>query len=72
MAADLAWVSLSARVPQDRETVYARAKAGTAKKVVFDDSRPPRWISAHIVYHFEYFIEWAPLEAVEQPLDRTG
>lgn len=72
MTDDLVWVSLSDRVPQDREVVYARARAGTPKKVVFDDSLPPRWIGAHIVYHFEYFVEWASLEAAERALDRTG
>ena len=72
MTDDLPWVSLYERVPQDRETVYARARAGTPKKVVFDDGFPPRWIGAHIVYHFEYFIEWAPVEVDKRALDRTG
>jgi len=72
MTDDLAWVSLSVCQPQDGEVVYARARAGTPKKVAFYESPTPRWIGANIVYQFEYFGEWAPLEADEQALDRTG
>ena len=72
MTDDVVWVSLAVRQPQDREVVYARARAGTPQKVMFYESPAPRWIGANIVYQFEYFREWAPLEADAQALHRTG
>ena len=71
MTDDLAWVLLIVQQPQDRQLVYARAKYGTPKKVVFY-ADPPRWIGANIVYQYEYFREWAPLEADDRTLDRTA
>jgi hypothetical protein len=66
------WISLAVRTPQDREVVYARAKAGTPKKVVFYEDPIPRWIGANIVYEFAYFREWAPVEAEQRALDKTA
>jgi len=71
MTDDLACVLLIVQQPQDRQLVYARAKYGTPKKVVFY-SDPPRWIGANIVYQYEYFREWTPLEAADRTLDRTA
>jgi hypothetical protein len=56
---DLAWVSIAARRPKDRELVYARAKSGLPKKVTFYARPSPRWEGSSIVYDFLYFAEWA-------------
>ena len=72
MTDDLAWVSITAQQPYDRQLVYARGKAGTRHKVVFYASPTPRWIGASIVFQFEYFREWAPLEADDQTLRTTA
>ena len=66
---DRAWISISVREPRDHELVYARAKRGTPRKVVFY-ATPPRWIGANIVYQFEYFREWAP--AGEQSMKKSA
>lgn len=71
MAPDLAWISVSVREPHDREVVYARAKCGTPQKVVFCAS-PARWIGANIIYQFEYFREWAPVDSREPAMKRTA
>jgi hypothetical protein len=71
MTDDRAWVLLIVQQPQDKQLVYARAKYGTPQKVVFYTD-PPRWIGANIVYAYEYFREWAPLEVDDRTLDRTA
>jgi hypothetical protein len=71
VADDLAWVLLIVLQPQDRQLVYARAKYGTPKKVVFHTD-PPRWIGANIVYQYEYFREWAPIETDGHTLERLA
>ena len=71
MTPDLAWVSISMREPHDREVVYARANRGTPQKVVFY-ANPSRWIGANIVYQFEYFREWTPLESAERSMKRSA
>ena len=72
MADDLAWVSITAQQPHDRQVVYARVKCGMPHKVMFYAWPSPRWVGANIVFQFEYFKEWAPLQADEQALFRTG
>jgi hypothetical protein len=71
MSDDLTWVSMSRRQPDDCQLVYARAKHGTAQSVVFY-ANPRRWIGANIVYQFEYFIEWAPVQVGTHALEKTG
>ena len=71
MTDDLAWVLLIVQQPQDRQLVYARAKYGTPKKVVFYVD-PARWIGANIVYRYEYFREWAPIETDGQTRARVA
>ena len=71
MADDLAWVPTAMRQPHDLERVYARAKGGTPQKVTYY-ANPTRWVSASIVYQFEYFTEWAPAEAEDRELAKTG
>ena len=72
MTDDLAWVPIGTRQPHDRELVYARVQSGKPHKVRFYTQPSPRWVGANIVFQFEYFREWAPLERLEQTLDRTG
>jgi len=71
MIDDLAWVSITAEQPHDRQLVYARVQSGQPHKVMFY-AQPPRWVGANIVFQFEYFREWAPREAIKQALDRTA
>jgi hypothetical protein len=71
VADDLAWVSLTIRLPGDRQLVYARAKYGTPQKVMYY-ADPPRWIGASIVYQFEYFREWAPFEPAEPAIKKSA
>lgn len=67
MADDLAWVSISARQPQDSQLVYARAQHGQPKKVTFYTRPTPRWEGGSIVYDFRYFAEWAALDGERKP-----
>ena len=69
---DLAWVPTSTCRPHDFQVVYARAKSGTAQKVVFHARPSPRWVGADIVYQFEYFREWAPRVANERAMKRSA
>jgi len=62
----LAWFSISAHQPRDRQRVYARVKGGLPKKVTFYARPTPRWEGSSIVYDFQYFGEWAALEAVRK------
>ena len=62
----LAWVSTSAHKPHDRQRVYARVKGGQPKKVTFFAGPTPRWEGSSIVYEFQYFPEWAALEAMKK------
>jgi hypothetical protein len=72
MKDDLAWVPTSTQRPHDFQQVYARAKSGTAQKVVFHALPTPRWVSPSIVYQFDYFQEWAPRVAKERALKRSA
>ena len=54
---DLAWVSITADQPRNRQRVYARVKDGIPKKVVFYARPTPRWEGSSIVYDFQYFTE---------------
>ena len=72
MADDLAWVSTSVREPQDGQLVYARVRHGRPHRVMFHASPSPRWVGASIVFQFEYFWEWAPVEAEVQALEKTA
>ena len=71
MADDLRWVPTAMRKPHNLERVYARAKGRIPQKVTFY-ANPPQWVSARIVYQFEHFTEWAPAEAEDRALDKTG
>jgi hypothetical protein len=66
MADDIAWVSTSANQPHDRQRVYARTTGGLPKKVTFYARPTPRWEGSSIVYDFQYFTEWAPLEVLKE------
>ncbi len=72
MKHDLAWVPTSTQRPHDYQLVYARAKYGTAQKVVFHAQPWPRWVSPSIVYDFDYFQEWAPRAAREHALKKSA
>lgn len=62
----LAWISIPAHQPRDRQLVYARVKDGLPKKVTFYARPTPRWEGSSIVYDFQYFSEWAALEVVRK------
>ena len=62
----LAWVSITAARPRDRQLVYARVKDGLPKKVTFYARPTPRWEGSSMIYDFQYFAEWAALEAVRK------
>ena len=62
----LAWVSITAARPRDRQLVYARVKDGLPKKVTFYARPTPRWEGSNMIYDFQYFAEWAALEAVKK------
>ena len=66
MPDDLAWASTSARQPRDRQLVYARTKYGKSQKVTYYARPTPRWEGSSIVYDFQYFEEWAALEAMKK------
>jgi len=66
MTEHLAWVSISAHQPRDRQLVYARLKGGLPKKVTFYARPTPRWEGSSIVYDFQYFSEWAAMEAMKK------
>jgi len=62
----LVWVSIPAHKPRDCQRVYARLKGGLPKKVTFYARPTPRWEGSRIVYDFQYFSEWAALEAMKK------
>ena len=62
----LTWVSIPAHRPRDRQLVYARVPNGLPKKVTFYARPTPRWEGSSIVYDFQYFAEWAALEAARK------
>jgi hypothetical protein len=66
MTDQLAWVSIPEHQPRDRQLVYARAKNGLPKLVTFYARPTRRWEGSSIVYDFEYFAEWAALEAMKK------
>jgi len=66
MTDDLAWVSITADQPRNRQRVYARVKDGLPKKVTFYAAPTPRWEGSNLVYDFQYFAEWAALEAMKK------
>ena len=72
MADDLAWVSLSAHRPRNCQRVYARLKDGMPKKVTFYASPAPRWEGSSILYDFQYFTEWAPMDAADRALKKSA
>jgi hypothetical protein len=63
---NLTWVSIPAHHPRDRQRVYARLQNGLPKKVTFYARPTPRWESSSIVYDFQYFAEWAPLQDLQK------
>jgi hypothetical protein len=66
MTDDFAWVSIAAQRPKDRQRVYARVKDGLPKKVTFYARPTPRWEGSDIVYDFQYFEDWAAVEALKR------
>ena len=66
MTGHLTWVSTSANQPHDRQRVYARVTGGLPKKVTFYARPTPRWEGSSIIYEFQYFTEWAALEALKK------
>ena len=66
MTDHLAWFSIPAHQPRDRQLVYVRVKGCPPKKVTFYARPTPRWEGSSIVYDFQYFAEWAALEAARK------
>ena len=62
----LAWVSIPAHQPRDRQRVYARLPDGLPKKVTFYARPTPRWEGSSIIYDFQYFAEWAALRVLKE------
>ncbi len=67
----LDWIALSDDQPHDSQQVWARIARGQPHKVTFYDS-PQRWEGASIIYEFDYFWEWAPLEVAKQALKKSA
>jgi hypothetical protein len=61
--AEPTWISAAARVPEDGQSVLAKGRYDSPRRVTFRRHPTPRWDERNMSYQFERFDHWAELPA---------